>query len=262
MTPLPPEPDFDLIARYYDLLYQDRADDLSLWMELTDGVQGDILEVGCGTGRVMLPLLQAGRRVTGVDISARALEIARAKIAGSGLEARASLHRADMRALDLPQKGFAFAFIPINTFMHCLTTADQQAALRALHDHLRPGGTLVIDLYHPHPASLLEADGRVVWQGETTHPQSGNPVQWFVVRHLHADRQIQEITFLLDEVAPDGSLHRTTFSFPMRYVYRFEMELLLRQSDFRIASILGDYDGSPFHADSPRMIFVVRKPPA
>ena len=262
MTPLPPEPDFDAIADYYDLLYEDRADDLAMWMELTDGVQGDILEVGCGTGRVMLPLLQAGRRVTGVDVSTRALESARAKIIGGGLEDRASLHRADMRTLDLPRKGFAFAFIPVNTFMHCLSIADQQAALCALYDHLRPGGTLVVDLYHPHPASLLEADGRMVMQRQVLHPRTGNSVQWFVARHLHTDRQIQEIAFLLDEIAPDGSVRRTTLSFPMRYVHRFEMELLLRQSDFRIADLFGDYDMSPFHADSPRMIFVARKPPA
>jgi len=259
MTPLPADPDFDAIAACYDLLYEDRADDLAMWMELTDGVQDDILEVGCGTGRVMLPLLQAGRRVTGVDISARALEMARAKIIGGGLEARASLHRADMRTLDLPKKGFAFVFLPINTFMHCLSTADQQAALRAIYDHLRPGGTLVVDLYHPHLPSLLEADGRIVMQRQVAHPQTGNPVQWFVVRHLHADRQIQEITFLLDEIAPNGSVHRTTLSFPMRYVHRFEMELLLQQSAFRLADIFGDYDMSPFHADSPRMIFVARK---
>lgn len=253
------QPDFDIIARYYDLLYVDRADDLEMWLELTATVQGSILEVGCGTGRVLIPLAQEGLRVTGIDISEVALSAAQAKIAAGGFEELAQVCRADMQTLDLPQKDFEFAFIPINTFMHCLTTAGQLDTLRALHRHLQPGGTLVIDLYHPNPETLLESDGRTLLANQLVDDLTGHTVQCFVARHLEADQQIQNVTFLLDEIGRDGILRRNTFSFPMRYLHRFELELLLTQTGFTVTELYGDYDLSPFQSDSPRMIFVAQK---
>lgn len=251
--------DFDTIAHYYDLLYADRADDLDMWLELTDAVSGPVLEVGCGTGRVLIPLAQEGRPVTGIDISAVALDAAKAKIAAGGFEKLAQVHLADMQTLNLPQKNFEFAFIPINTFMHCLTTAQQYDTLRALHRHLQPGGTLVIDLYHPSPETLLESDGRMLLADQIVDDLTGNTVQWFVTRHLEVDQQIQNVTYLLDEIGQDGILRRSTFSFPMRYLHRFEMELLLTQTGFAVTEIYGDYDLMPFTSESPRMIFVAEK---
>ncbi|MFQ5575649.1 MAG: class I SAM-dependent methyltransferase [Anaerolineae bacterium] len=257
--PMTPGPDFDVIAHYYDLLYAERDDDLPMWLHLTEAAGGDILEIGCGTGRVMLPLLQQGRRVTGVDLSAAALDIARAKINGAGFARRATLYQADMRALNLPQHDFAFAFIPINTFMHCLTLPEQQSTLAGIRNHLKPGGALVVDLYHPQPQALFEADGRMVMANQLLDDRTGHTVQWFVVRHLQPEQQIQDVTFILDDIDPAGAVHRRTVSFPMRYLHRFEMELLLQSARFQLQTIWGDYDQSAFDAGSPRMIFMARK---
>jgi len=250
---------FDDIARHYDLLYEDREDDLAMWLELTAELEGDALEVGCGTGRVMLPLLQHDRRVTGLDISQVALRTARARLKAGGFTAVAALHLADMRDFDLPQKNFAFAFIPINTFMHCQTLADQQATLNCIYNHLQPGGRLVIDLYHPDPQTLLEADGRLLLENQIVDDLTGRTVHWFVVRRLRLDQQVQEVTFILDEIADDGTIRRDTLLFPLRYLHRFEMELLLKSVGFQLEDILGDYDLSPFQAESPRMIFIAKK---
>jgi ubiquinone/menaquinone biosynthesis C-methylase UbiE len=253
------QPDFDIIAKYYDLIYADRDDDLEMWLNLTADVEDEILEIGCGTGRILLPLLQNGHRVTGVDVSNLALKAAQTKIDAGEFDDTATLYQADMRNLDLPQKNFAFAFIPINTFMHCLTIADQQATLNAIYNHLQPGGTLVVDLYHPNPHLLLEADGRLVLENEIVDDLTGRSVQWFVARHLQLDEQIQHITFILDELGKDGSIYRSTFSFPMRYVHRFELELLLNNTGFEVQDIMGDYDRSPFSAESPRIISIAHK---
>ncbi len=252
------QPDFDHIARYYDLLYAERFDDLAMCLTFSDGLDGELLEIGCGTGRITLPLLQQGRKVTGIDISAAALQAARARLRAGGFS-NASLYQADMRNFDLPYKAFALALIPINTFMHCLTAKDQLATLQAVFNHLRPGGTLVIDLFHPSLDALAEADGRMLLEDELTDELTGHTVQVFVVRRLEVDRQIQHVTFILDELHPDGTLARGTFSFPMRYIHRYEMELLLIQSGFTPQSLFGDYDLSPFSAGSPRMIFVAEK---
>lgn len=253
------QPDFDVIARFYDVIYAHRTDDVEMWLDFADSVAGNILEIGCGTGRVTLPLLRAGFRMTGVDISELSLQKAAAKIAAAEVDNLATLVHGDMRTFDLPQKDFALTIIPINTFMHNLSTPDQRATLNAIAAHLQPGGVLVVDLYHPHPPALLEADGRVEFAGHVTDAATGHTVQWFSARQLQLDEQIQQVTFFLDEIDHDGRLFRHTLDFPMRYLHRFEMTLLLEGTGFSVEEILGDYDQSPFYAESPRMIFVARK---
>ena len=251
--------DFNLISKYYDLIYKDRVDDVKLWFDLSEDFPGDILEIGCGTGRVSLPLLQAGKQLCGIDISDLALSIVREKVNTAGVAGRADFYQADMRSFDLPQKDFAFAFIPINTFMHNLNTADQKRTLNTIAAHLKSGGAIVVDLYHPYPQALLEADGRMQFAGQFEDEESGNTVQWFVSRQLNLDEQIQRVTFLFDEISTEGVVHRRHFTFPMRYLHRFEMELLLSNAGFELLEILGDYDGSEFYAESPRIIFVAHK---
>jgi len=253
------QPDFDMIARFYDVIYAHRTDDVEMWLDFADSVMGDILEIGCGTGRVTLPLLRAGFRVTGVDISELSLKKAAEKIAAAGVKDLSTLVHSDMRTFNLPQKNFALAFIPINTFMHNLSTADQRATLNAVAAHLQPEGIIVVDLYHPHPPALMEADGRVEFAGHAVDDETNHTVQWFSARRLQLDEQIQQVTFFLDEIDGDGKLFRHTLDFPMRYLHRFEMTLLLQATGFTVEEILGDYDQAPFYAESPRMIFVARK---
>jgi ubiquinone/menaquinone biosynthesis C-methylase UbiE len=250
---------FDTIARYYDLLYGEREDDLDLWLDLTASIDGPILEIGCGTGRVMVPLLQHERRVTGIDISAVALEMAQIRLEAGGFSGQASLHLADMGCFDLPNKNFAMALVPINTFMHCQTLADQQATLKAINDHLQPGGRLVIDLFHPTPQMLLASDGELILERTLVDDLTEHTVQWFVARRLQLDRQVQDVTFMLDEITDNGTISRVILSFSLRYVHRYEMLLLLEQAGFQITETLGDYDGSPFFDESPRMIFIAQK---
>ena len=250
---------FDTIARYYDLLYDQRDDDLDMWLALTEKITGNILEIGCGTGRVMIPLLQAGRQVTGVDISQEALQVAEAKLVAGGFQNQGTLYQVDMRSMDLECKDFEFAFLPINTFMHCQTTDDQIVTLQSIYHHLTSGGTLVIDLFHPTPQRLLEADGQLVLEHQMVDELTGHVIQWFVTRRLHITHQVEDVTFILDEVQENGILSRALIPFSLRYIYRFEMALLLKNVGFQLDEIWGDYDFSSYCDESPRMIFVVTK---
>jgi len=252
------DPNFDTIARYYDIIYADRTDDVDMWLTIAAESGTDILEIGCGTGRVTMPLLEAGFRVTGIDISPDALALAQKKIDAGNFGEQATLLQADMRNYTLPRTDYDLAFIPVNTFMHCETIADQKATLKTAYNHLRSGGWLVVDVYHPYPAALAEADGRVELAGQFSTAEN-HMVQWFSSRQLQLDEQVQHVTFFLDETDADGNLRRRILKFPMRYVHRFEMELLLADAGFTIAEILGDYDQSLFYAESPRMIFLAQK---
>jgi SAM-dependent methyltransferase len=250
--------DFDRFARFYDLDYEPFQDDVALYLGFAERTGGPLLELGCGTGRLLLPLARAGFQVTGVDLSGKMLDVARHKVAVAGLEEQVRLLQADMRHVDLPQQ-FRLAFIAINSFMHLTTPEDQLAALQAWHRLLRPGGLLIVDVDNPNPQHLLEADGRVELQGRWFDPDSGATVLKLFSRTLDSARQLQHVLFVYDEVFPDGGVRRTLAPFQARYLHRFEGELLLDKAGFTPEQVYGSYDLDPYHSESERMIFVARR---
>ncbi len=250
--------DFDRFARFYDLDYEPFQDDVALYLGFADRTGGPLLELGCGTGRLLLPLARAGFSVTGVDMSPRMLEVAQAKVDAAGMDDQITLVQADMREVELPQQ-YRLAFIAINSFMHLTTPEDQLAALRTWRTLLLPGGLLVIDVDNPDPRHLLEADGRLDLQGRWFDPDTGATVLKHMSRTLDAARQLQHVLFIYDEVFPDGQMRRTLAPFQARYLYRYEGELLLDKAGFTPEQVYGSYDLDPYGSDSDRMIFVARR---
>jgi SAM-dependent methyltransferase len=249
----------DLIAKYYDLLYGALDEDWSMWQTLTATTAGPILEIGCGTGRLLVPMAEAGHTLTGLDLSPVALDAARAKVTAAGVTRRVTLHQADMRNFDLPQKNFALAFIPLNTFLHNHTTDDQLATLRTVRCHLQPAGQLIVDVFYPDPTLLAEADGRLYFEGETVDDLTGRTVQWYWRHDVDLAEQMRHLIYILDEIDEEGLVRRVQLPFSLRFVYRYEMELLLRVAGFNVETIYGGYDLEPFHSHSQKMIFVARK---
>lgn len=249
----------DLIATYYDLLHGGLVEDLPMWTALAAEAGGPILEVGCGTGRLLLPLAQAGHTLTGLDLSEVAIRTAEARLAAAQLTEQVGLYQADMRDFDLPQKSFALALLPLNTFMHCQTVADQLATLQVIHKHLRPKGQLVVDLFYPDPLMLAEVDGRLYFEAELIDTVSGHTSQWYWRHDIDLAGQLRHLTYILDEMDQVGRVRRVSIPFSLRFVYRYELELLLTMSGFTTETIFGSYDMEPFDSHSPRMIFVASK---
>jgi SAM-dependent methyltransferase len=228
-----------------------------MYRDFAAGASGPILELGCGTGRVLIPLAREGHQITGLELSPAMLKRAQVRVDEAGVNNRVNLIQGDMRDFRIASQ-FALAIIPINTFMHCYDTEQQLSCLRCTRGHLRSGGQLVVDIYHPDPQSLLEADGRLISDGTTRSPQTGNTIHRLYTRRLDLASQTQHITFILDEIDSTGTVRRTIFPFRMRFVHRFEMELLLRAGGYSLEAIYGSYDLEPFESDSERMIFVAR----
>ena len=250
--------DFDRFARFYDLDYEPFQEDWALYQGFAERMGGPLLELGCGTGRLLLPLARAGFEITGVDMSPRMLAISKEKVNAAGLSAQVTLVQADMREVDLPER-FRMAFIAINSFMHLTTLDDQLQALHNVHRLLLPGGLLVIDVDNPQAQHLLEADGRLDLQGRWFDPSSGATVLKYLSRTLDAARQLQDVLFIYDEVFPDGTIRRTLAPFQARYLYRFEGELLLDKAGFTPEQVYGSYDLDAYESASERMIFVARR---
>jgi SAM-dependent methyltransferase len=136
-------------ARLYDLdLERDDPGDLELYLQLAPRSPGRILELAVGTGRLAVPLAEAGHRVTGVDLDEAMLHRARARATAAGVERRLRLVHADLLGLRLPDPGvYDLAILGLNSLFLLATRASQQDALQTLARHLRPGGRAVGQLW-------------------------------------------------------------------------------------------------------------------
>jgi SAM-dependent methyltransferase len=250
------------VAELYDYIpgYAGRPD-VGFWLDFARAA-GKVLELGCGTGRVLIPVAAAGVPIVGLDLSPYMLARCRAKLAGQPREVqeRARLVQGNMTAFDL-QETFPLVIVPFRAFQHLLTVPEQLGCLRCANRHLAMGGKLILDLFQVNlryiidPASAEEREdfaGAEIPGGRTlrrTHRLAG----------LHKTEQYNDIEMIYYVTHPDGHTERLVQAFPMRYLFRYEVEHLLARCGFEVAGLFGDFDRVPLADDSPEMIFVGEK---
>ena len=248
---------FDLYARFYDLDYAGFDDDLQLVQQTATRCGSPILELGCGTGRLLLPLAADGFNVTGVDDSVAMLEVAHQKASSRGLGSRVTFVNQNMRELDLGLR-YRLAFAAINSFMHMMTMNDQLAALKCVRQHLASDGVLLLDLFNPHPDRLLDCRGQVVLDKVLTDPDTGLRWMKFIAQTVDLAQQVVHTKLMLDQVSEEGRMQRTVFAYSLRYIHRIELELLLHRAGFYIEAMYGSYELDEFIGESDKMIAVAR----
>jgi ubiquinone/menaquinone biosynthesis C-methylase UbiE len=250
---------YDVYAQFYDLEFGDLADDLLMIQQIASRCGSPILELACGTGRVLLPLAREGYHITGIDVSPAMLDVARYKVEEEGLTDRVALVEQDMRELDLSGR-FELAIVAVNSFMHLLSTEDQLAALTRIRNHLHPGGLLLLDLFNPDLSRLLDFRGQVALDKVSVEPETGHRIMRFSTETVDLAQQTIRATYIVDRLDSEGRIQRTVFPFSMRYLFRYELELLLRHAGFEVEAIYGSYELDDFCSDSEKMIAVARRP--
>lgn len=246
-------------VRFYDLDEGRFTDDLGLYAGLAEQWGSPILELGCGTGRVLRALARAGHRVTGLDCSPAMLASARGRVNQDGLGDRVRLVSADMRDFSLEAR-FAWAFCAMNSLMHLITLEGQLAALETARRHLQPGGRLVLDLANPDPAWLLEPQERIVRVGLLEDPEGSRTIVRQVLQRVDPLRQVLRLVYVYDEIEPGGIVRRILRPLSLRYLFPSEARLLIERAGFEVEAIYGSYELDPFDGTSERMIFVCRAP--
>lgn len=137
-------------AGLYDLEYADHDEDVPYYQSIAWQASGPILELGCGTGRLAIPMAHAGAQVVGVDLAPAMLEGLRRRLDDEtpSVRARIELHQGDFRTLRLGRR-FPVVLWPFNALHHCEGDADLDAALLTIREHLEPGGLVALDAYLP-----------------------------------------------------------------------------------------------------------------
>ena len=238
------------IARFYDRAVGEGGDDVALCEALAGRYGDPVLEIGAGTGRIAVPLALAGHSVVALDPSPAMLAIGRERAAAAG--ARVCWHEGRIETLELPQR-FGLILCAADSFLHLGSREAQEAALRVARRLLRAGGCFALDL--PTLASWSD------WQPgvrplELLWSERADGVTTSHYSSFQADpaRQVRRMTHIFEESGADGSVRRWISSFDLRFVGRFELELLLERAGLQLHSLYGDYALGPLHAESERMI--------
>lgn len=245
------------LAPLYDVFAFDG--DLPLYLELARAQGSRVLEVACGSGRVLVPLVRAGFEVVGIDISPHMLALARAKLDAG---AAAHLIQGDMRDFQLETTDFDLAISAVKSLAYLTERDDQLRCLRTIAAHLRPGGLLAIDFLHPRPDWLAAAPGSMRDDLLQRVPERGftlSRVESVVSTDLA--RQVRVIRSAYEVIDDRGAVVTKRFvEWPYRWTHRFEAEHLLERAGFMVEGVYGGYQREPFTSDSPAMVFLARLP--
>lgn len=254
---------YAFVAALYDYVvpYRNRPD-VAFFIEAARESEGPVLEIGCGTGRVLIPTARAGIDIVGLDLSSHMLDMCRQRLLSEpeDVQSRVQLVQADMRGFELSQ-AFRLVTTPFRPFQHLTTVDDQLACLACIHHHLVRGGKLILDLFNPFLAALTSD---TVGEELGEEPEFAMPDGRRVIRrHKVVSRdyfnQINHVELIYYVTHPNGREERLVHSFPMRYLFRFEVEHLLVRSGFAIQEVYADYDKRPYGSKYPgELIFVAK----
>lgn len=247
------------IVELYDLEHDGYVDDIELMLELASSNEAAILELGCGTGRILLPLAEAGHQVIGLDASQRMLDAAQQRIERHLPELPPRLVRGDMTAIDTVSGGpFGTIIASLNSIMHLTTQDTQRQMIISAHSALLSDGCLIIDTLNPSHDQLSHLLNKIHREGSWVL-ENGTIVDKWGQRLAGDEPQVLDTLIWYDHIQDNGAFRRVRTRFDLRYVYQSELALLLELAGFEAVDWYGNYDLEDWHPESDRIIAVAHK---
>jgi SAM-dependent methyltransferase len=245
---------YTTVARFYDAENRDKTDDLAMYSRVAADCTGDILDVGCGSGRVLIHLAQAGHRVYGIDNDRRMLGRLEGNLAAhSSLRERITYICADALTHDFGRR-FQLILLTYNALMHFKDQEQQINLLQRMRNCLADDGVLVIDLPNAGPVFASDDNDTITLERTFLDDESGHMVMLQSVSVLDRAFQLLHIDWIYDEIDGDGLVKRHLAPHTLRYFFLAELRLLLARCGFAVVKVFGDTEDGPYHADSDRMI--------
>ncbi|MHC4549059.1 MAG: class I SAM-dependent methyltransferase [Planctomycetota bacterium] len=244
------EGDYATVAHMYDADYalaRTPSGDVDFYVEEARRSGGPVAEFGCGTGRVLIPVAEAGLEVVGVDASPEML--ARLRARRPDLE----VHVGDMRDFDLGRR-FPLVTIPFRALSHIGAREDHVVVFENMRRHLTPDGRLVFDVFQPRPDLLVEPHESLDIERE----EDGRKIRRYASATPHLASQTSDITLRWEVEDASGAVETLQSSFVMRWFFRFELEHALARAGLAVEALYGRFDRSALADDSPEMIFVAK----
>jgi SAM-dependent methyltransferase len=255
---------YDVVAKHYDAAYTSKLDlvDLPFYLDQARRSRGPILEIGCGTGRILLPIARHGFEIHGVDNSSPMLCVLKTHLAGEPLEVltKVHLHKGDMRSLRLKKK-FPLVILLFRPLHHMFTLKDQLRALKTAAFHLDRRGTLAFDVFYPKFDAMAIGIGQEVEELEWS--ESGDPVR--VVRRFFRKDSVDKIhqkfnfTFIFRSYEGGRLVREESEPFALSYYTYPHLEALFQMAGLEIAKEYGSFAKTPLDNTADQMIFLLRR---
>lgn len=247
---------YDQVSELYDACIQVDFD-VPFFLEAAKQAGGPVLELMSGSGRVSLPLVEAGVPLTCVDFSAGLMSILRRKLAIQQLAA--DLHVMDVRDLALGRT-FDLIFIPFHSFTEVTDGDDEQRVLRHVADHLSDQGRFICTLHNPTVRLQSVERPYSLWIKRPLPDEQGTVLLWGSQRYDPVREIITVLEFfeVYDPANVMQARHMVELAF--RLLTHTQFEMMADHAGFEVEALYGDYDRSAFdEQSSPFMIWVMRK---
>lgn len=244
----------DRFPRLYDWEHDPFQDDVVTYLAFARRFGGPVLELACGTGRVLRVLARAGLDCVGVDRSGAMLAVAAGRLQGLAVR----LERQTVEHLDLAER-FRTILFPLDGLGLLVDRSAHLAALQRARHHATHDARLVLDVSNGNLRGGNEPGEDLVHHLTAPDAVTGRSITKWVVRRPDPAEQVDQLTSFYDELDESGRISRTVVRFELRWFTRFEVELLLEKAGWRVDELYGGYDLSPFGPASER-IFVVASP--
>jgi SAM-dependent methyltransferase len=258
---------YSVTAKYYDGAYAAKQDlvDLPFYLDLAQQSPGRILEIACGTGRVLIPIARKGIEIHGVDNSQPMLEILKNSLAREpqDVRQRVTLHEGDMRDFRLGAQ-FPLVIIPFRPMQHMHTVEDQVGALTTAALHLSEAGILAFDVFYPKFDLITTKMGEEVLEFEWNPGKDSAEVvrRYFRKESVDKINQIFYFTFIYRTLRAGELISEETEAFKLSYFTYPHLRALFLLAGLEIVAEYGSFAKTPLDNNAEQMIFLLRKVPA
>ena len=240
-------------AILYDLSSKNKKDDILFYLKYAKASGGEVLELGCGTGRVSIPLIEQGFKVTAIDSSQNMIRVLREKVRNLENRKYIKIIRGDLTKIKLNKK-FNLIIMPFRVFQCLSNVNEQQEALSNIKRHLTPNGLLIFDIYYPNLKILSNIPSQEEIDCEFIL-RNKRIVKSHVNRGIDISNQTVTTDIIYYECFRGKKKIISRNAVKTRYSFRFEVEHLLKLNGFFIKQLLSDYKSQKFVVGK-EMVFV------
>lgn len=238
----------------FQLHHERESEDIGFWSQLAEEFYGPILELGCGTGRLMKPLARLGHEIVGLDINFSALDYLKNSLAGSSIET-INVFQSRIEQFHLGQK-FSLIFLACNT-LSTLPRRSRKSTYLRVFAHLSSEGVFAASFPNPGYMRSLPIDGDIEVEETLIHPLNGNPIQ--VSSEWHRKRTSIIFQWHYDLLLPDGQVIRQTISTEHSLAGVEDYLAELSAVGLEPFQVFGDYQRLELDKSSPFVILLAKK---